>query len=202
MFLPPDPLEIHRTGFIRRRCRNPRCGSQLKCETDRPRDAFCCRACFEQHYRTVCLVCDRPMRQKGGRRRQFCCKRCQSEFHRLPERFSTRWRGAATPLPDAGRNALTSAHSTGLKSRTKSDRAWRITAGPAAGLDPVNLAIPLDPETAARNRRANAHHWVEATLIGPRDWPIDWVGGGDLARELDGRGSSTSETHHQKREQS
>jgi hypothetical protein len=52
-------------------------------------------------------------------------------------------------------------------------------AGPAADLDPINLAVPLDPETAARNRRANARYWAEAARIGPRDWPIDWIGGGD-----------------------
>ena len=71
-------------------------------------------------------------------------------------------------------------HSTGLKTRTKSDRAWRITAGPVAGLDPINLQGPLDPDTAARTRRANARYWAEATLIGPRDWPINLFGGTDL----------------------
>ena len=54
-----------------------------------------------------------------------------------------------------------------------------------ADLDPINLIIPLDPETAARNRRANARYWSESTLIGPRDWPIDLVGGGDFQRELE-----------------
>jgi hypothetical protein len=57
-------------------------------------------------------------------------------------------------------------------------------AGPAADLDPINLAIPLDPETAARNRRANHRYGAGAALIGPRDWPIDLVGGGDFEREL------------------
>ena len=53
-------------------------------------------------------------------------------------------------------------------------------AGPGAALDPINLAIPLDPDTAARIRRANARHWAEAALIGPCDWPIDLIGGADL----------------------
>jgi hypothetical protein len=142
MYMPPDPLEIHPAGFIRRRCRNPRCGGKLKRATDKPRDAFCCVGCFDQYYRTVCIVCDRPMRQKGRRRREFCCKRCQSKFHRSPERFLSRWKGAATPLPDAGRNAPRSAHLAGLKTGTK-------RGGPLA-------------------------------RIGPRDWPIDLIGGTDL----------------------
>jgi hypothetical protein len=57
-----------------------------------------------------------------------------------------------------------------------------VVAGPAADLDPINLITPLDSETAERNRRANAAHWIEATAIGPRDWPIDPIGGGDFQR--------------------
>lgn len=67
----------------------------------------------------------------------------------------------------------------GLKIDTKRGRPPRIVAGPAADLHPLNF-LPLDPETTARNRRANARYWAEATLIGPRDWPIDVIGGGDF----------------------
>jgi hypothetical protein len=179
MYLPPDPLELHPAGFIRRRCRNPRCGAKLKCETDKPRDAFCCVGCFDQYYRTVCLVCERPMRQKGRRRRQFCRKRCQSEFHRHPERFFARWGGAATTLPDAGRNGPGSAHSTGLKTDTKRDRAWRVVAGPAAGLDPINLAVPLDREAAARSHRANDRAWIDETPSAGASWPTIELGHAD-----------------------
>ena len=56
-------------------------------------------------------------------------------------------------------------------------------AGPGADLDPINLTIPLDPGTAAGIRRVNARYEAEAALIGPRDWPIDWIGGGDHVRE-------------------
>ena len=172
MYLPQDPTEVHPAGFVRRHCRNPRCGTKLKCETDKPRDAFCCAGCFEQYYRTVCLVCGRTMPQRGRRRRQFCRKRCQSEFHRHPEQFSSRFTPPCRGVADAGRNALTSAHSTGLKTGAKPGRAWRVVAGPAAALDPINLTIPLDPETAVRNRRANHRYQTEAARIGPRDWPI------------------------------
>ena len=183
MFMPPDPLEVHPTGFIRRRCRNPRCGSKLKRETDRPRDAFCCAGCFDQYFRTICLVCERPMRPKAAQQR-FCSNRCRSIFRRHPEQFWSRFTPPCTPLADATRKALRSGDSTGLKTRTKRDRPWRITAGPAVGLDPINLQVPLDPETAARIRRTNARYWAESTLIGPGDWPIDLVGGGDLQHEL------------------
>jgi hypothetical protein len=184
MFLPPDPLEVHPAGFIRRRCRNPRCGAKLKYETDRPRDAFCCRACFAQHYRTACFTCDRPMRQKAAQQR-FCSNRCRSTFRRHPEQFSSRFTPPCRGVADATRNALTSAHSTGLKTGAKPGRAWRVVAGPGATLGPANLAIPLHPETVARSRRANHRYQVEATLIGPRDWPINLRRAGDLERGLE-----------------
>jgi hypothetical protein len=53
MYMRPEPLEVHPAGFIRRRCRNPRCSARLKQETDNPRDAFCCVGCFDQSYRTI-----------------------------------------------------------------------------------------------------------------------------------------------------
>ena len=86
MYLPPDPTEVHPAGFIRRRCRNPRCGAKLKCETDRLRDAFCGTGCFEQFCQNVCIVCERPMRQKGRRRRQFCSAASQN-FTVIPSSF-------------------------------------------------------------------------------------------------------------------
>jgi hypothetical protein len=58
-------------------------------------------------------------------------------------------------------------------------------AGPSATLDPVNLNIPFDPETATRNRRANARYWAEAALIGPRDMPINLRHARDLELELE-----------------
>jgi hypothetical protein len=181
MFLPPDPLEIHPAGFIRRRCRNPRCIAKLKRETDRPRDAFCCAGCFEQYFRTICLVCERPMRQKAAQQR-FCSNRCRSTFRRHPEQFWSRFTPPARGVADATRKALGSAHSTGLKTGTKRGRPPRIVAGPGTDLDPINLAI--DAEAFAHVRRLNHRHWAEVTLIGPRDWPINGIGGSDYAHRL------------------
>jgi hypothetical protein len=175
----PHSPEIH-TGFVRRRCRNPRCGVKLTRETDDARRAFCSYSCFAQHYRKLCVVCERPLRSKGRRPQRFCRQKCKSEFHRDPERFLAGWGGAATTLPDAVRNAVRNAHSTGLKINTKRDRPPRILAGPGADLDPINLAI--DTETFAHVRRLNHRHWAEAAQVGPRTWPIDLVGGGDHGR--------------------
>ena len=60
MEIQPQSSEVY-GGFIRRRCRNSRCGGELNRETDNPRNAFCCRGCFDQHYRRCCLVCERPL---------------------------------------------------------------------------------------------------------------------------------------------
>jgi hypothetical protein len=176
MYMPPDPLEVHPAGFIRRRCRNPRCGSKLKRQTDKPRDAFCCSGCFEQHYGKVCLVCERPMRPKAAQQR-FCSNRCRSTFRRHPERFSSCLTPPCRVVADATRKALTSADSTGLKTRTKRDRPWRQIAGPQ--LSPRSFALatlPLDSETAARVRRANEQAAINTTPIAGAGWPIIEIG--------------------------
>jgi YHS domain-containing protein len=83
--------EVHRGHFIRRRCRNPRCGAKLKRETSNLRNAFCCRGCFERHYRKLCLVCERSLRRKAerkaGRPMQFCSSKCKFAFRRHPETY-------------------------------------------------------------------------------------------------------------------
>jgi hypothetical protein len=173
----PHPPQVD-TGFVRRRCRNLRCGAKLKRETNNPRNAFCCYGCVEQYYRNVCLVCERPLRRKGRRPRRFCRQKCKSEFHRDQSLFSDLFRLPATTLPGAVRNGVRSAHSMGLKIGTKRDRPFRIVAGPAANLDPINLAVPFDPETAARVRRANA------TEIPTPTWPVILIGGSDHEHEL------------------
>jgi hypothetical protein len=79
-------------------------------------------------------------------------------------------------VADATRKALTSAHKTGLKIGTKRDRPLRVIAGPVATLDPINLAIPLDPQTAARIRRANEQAGIDTTPIAGAGWPIIEIG--------------------------
>jgi YHS domain-containing protein len=179
----PRHPEIH-TGFVRRRCRNPRCGGKLRQETSNPRNAFCCHGCFEQHYRKLCLVCERPLRRKAerkaGRPTQFCSPKCKFAFRRHPERFLDVW----VNVPAAQRNTPRSAHKSGLKTRAKGRPTWRVVAGPAANLDPINLAVPLSPETVARVRRANARAWVDTTEIATPAWPVILVSGSDHEHEL------------------
>jgi hypothetical protein len=183
MEIQPHLPEVH-TGFIRRRCRNPRCGAKLKRETSNPRNAFCCRGCFERHYRKICLVCERPLRSRTGRPRQFCSPKCKVKFHRARERVLGQWGLPLVTLPGALRKGSRSAHSAGLKTRAKGRPTWRILAGPAVNLDPINLVIPLDPETAARVRRSNERAWVDTTEIATPSWPVILVGGSDREHEL------------------
>jgi hypothetical protein len=173
MEIQPHSPEVYR-GFVRRRCRNPRCGAKLERETSNPRNAFCCRGCFEQHYRKLCLVCERPLRRKAEQQR-FCSSKCKFACRRHPERFLGVWAN----VPAAQRTPPTSARKSGLKTRAKGRPTWRIGAGPAADLHPINLAVPLDPQTAARARRANGLVWIDTTEIVSPSWPVILVGGSD-----------------------
>jgi hypothetical protein len=158
-------------GFVRRRCRNRRCGAKLRQETGNPRDAFCCRGCFELHYRKFCVVCERPLRRKperkAGRPTQFCRPKCKGEFRRHSARLGGKWGAPLPTLRGAARNTPRSARKSGLKTRADARLTWRLVAGPDADLDPVNLAVPLDPDIAARVCRANERAWLE-TRRSPR----------------------------------
>jgi hypothetical protein len=71
-----------------------------------------------------------------------------------------------------------SAHFTGLKSALKSDRPWRQIAGPKLSDREFALAtLPLDQKTADRADRANAKASADAAIIGPKDAPINLLGG-------------------------
>src|SRR6516165_4452994 len=78
-------------------CRNKRCRSRLPEPVENRHRAFCCRSCFEQFYRTRCLVCEKP---KHHQRRQLCghidCKREKARFPHLFE-----W-PSSVPAPIAG----------------------------------------------------------------------------------------------------
>jgi hypothetical protein len=182
MHVRPAHSEVNTSGFVRRRCRNPRCGGKLRAETDNPRNAFCCRGCFEQYYRKLCLVCERPLRRKAEQQR-FCSPKCKFQFRRHQARFLGKWGPPLPTLPGAQRTPPTSARKLGLKTDTKRDRPPRIVAGPAADLHPLNF-LPLDPEVAERNRRTNAAYWIDTTPIPGNGWPIVLIGGSDHEHEL------------------
>jgi hypothetical protein len=80
------------TTELRHRCRNQRCRSKLPEPVENPHRAFCCRGCFEQFYRTRCLVCET---RKHHQRRQLCGHvNCKREKNRFPHVFQ--WGVAAT----------------------------------------------------------------------------------------------------------
>ena len=143
MLYVPQPLPDQ----VRHRCRNPRCAGKLKTPTADPRDAFCCTGCFQGFYRTRCLVCERSFERNTERQRLCGRPKCKREFKRDSARFSgTRYLGSVS-APNTSRNPL----KTGLKTGSKTGRPWRKVAGP--DVHPINLAIPLDADLAARLRR-------------------------------------------------
>ena len=54
----------------RQRCR--KCKSKLPTPTGNDREAFCCRGCYEQHYRKHCRVCEREIKQPARGERVLC----------------------------------------------------------------------------------------------------------------------------------
>jgi hypothetical protein len=124
-FEAPAPAAIG----LRHRCRNPRCGLRLKRPTDNPRRAFCCRVCFSQFYAWRCLVCERDIRcdpltgksRSRSSHRRFCGRAHRAEAARFPEIYP----GWLPPYTKSKANRR-SAHSTGLKSRSKGDRGLVI----------------------------------------------------------------------------
>jgi hypothetical protein len=140
--------------LLRHRCRHLSCGLKLKHgPTDNRLDAFCCQGCFDSHYRSRCLVCERPFTRKTERRQVCDRSKCRHEFQRHRERFSsTRY-----PASVLGHNGSRSADKSGLKIGTFGGRPFRIVAGPT--LNPASLrlaSLPLDPELVARLDRAHA----------------------------------------------
>jgi hypothetical protein len=67
----------------RQYCRNPRCRSKLPAPVANEREAFCCRGCYSNFYRTRCRVCEEPIKQPGRGARVVCKKpKCRSAWQR------------------------------------------------------------------------------------------------------------------------
>ena len=79
-----SPVPTNRSAE-RHYCRNARCRSKLVAPVENLHRAFCCRGCFEQFYRTRCLVCETP---KHHQRRLLCGHiKCRREKSRFPHLF-------------------------------------------------------------------------------------------------------------------
>jgi hypothetical protein len=154
---------------LRHRCRNPRCGGLLKDPTNDRRGAFCCQPCGRAHFATRCIVCEAAI-AKTSRRRVVCWRsKCRHALQRHPEQYRLRVGQnaaktvSATPTAGLGHNAQKNSAKSTLKTGTKSGRAHRIIAGPAA--DPVNFG-----------------NWPELpkprkVLIGRTTTPVNVIGG-------------------------
>ena len=160
---PADPLQL------RHRCRNPRCGGLLKNPTDDRRAAFCCEPCERAHFATRCIVCEAAI-AKASRRRAVCWRsKCRHALQRHPEKYRLRVGQnaaktiSATPTAGLGHNAQENSAKSTLKTGTKSGRAYRIIAGPAA--DPINFRNWPDLPKPRR------------VLIGRTTPPVNVIGG-------------------------
>jgi hypothetical protein len=158
---PPPPQ-------IRTRCRNPRCAGKLKTSTDNSRDAFCCSGCEKQYYDRHCRVCETVISPQKTKPRAVCWRsHCRHEFQRHPEQYF----GARYPSSPVGQISSRSAHSTGLKSDAKSGRGWRVIAGPADDLHPINLHdFPANAAVMRTGRPGS-------TLIKRDSFPVNIIGG-------------------------
>jgi hypothetical protein len=189
--------------LLRHRCRNPRCGSSLRVPAANPRDAFCRRSCERQFYDCRCRVCEALLNRKTKRRAVCWRAKCRYQFKRHPEDFFgslyprevVAHNGARNPAkpgflapvenesypcPPAGPVA----HNEGktplksrLKNSAKSDRGWRVIAGPE--VPEINLRIPLEVPVSKANQ-AFPKFWEQAesrALIQHDTPPVNIVGG-------------------------
>jgi hypothetical protein len=123
-------------------------------------------------------MCGKPLRHKGSdvlvshvkrkrRPRKYCSPKCQ--------RRAAYERKFTTPATSHQDSSL-----IGGKNRENSMAfeapVWRVIAGPQLSPTALRLAtLPLDPATEARVRSARV--WDEAAIVGPKDVPINLIGG-------------------------
>jgi hypothetical protein len=78
------PLQTKGTNVtidtVRHYCRNPRCRSKLPDPVENSREAFCCKGCYRQFYRSRCLMCERTMDRKTGNQRLCARRKCKNAF--------------------------------------------------------------------------------------------------------------------------
>jgi hypothetical protein len=174
-------------------CRNPRCRAKLAEPVETDRQAFCSPRCHAGFYRSHCLVCDDEL-PPGPANRKTCQRtRCRNEYRRRPDLFGVF--AAAEPPPYPSAKTVERPPKTPMKSRgilppeTGRAPAWVVVAGPPLSPTAFRLAtLPLDPETAARVKRANdparirrETAWGRAKqpeqIFGPDTPPLNVVGG-------------------------
>jgi hypothetical protein len=161
----PDPPQV------RTRCRNPRCGETLKIPAANPRDAFCSARCETAYFAVRCRVCTNLFTPKT-RRRTVCARdKCRYAFKRHPEQFSLRCERASYPSSPIAHNAQESSTNSRPKTATESGRGWRVVAGPAADLHPINLRPHSADSAAMRTGRPGPILFTRTTP------PLNIIGG-------------------------
>jgi hypothetical protein len=157
---------------LRSRCRSTRCRCKLEAPTDNPRRAFCCRTCFEVHYRTRCVVCESPIRRKREDQRTCVDYRCKRELRRFPEAYGWPEKPGGTHPTSAVKSASETLDSCGSKPASKQ------IAGPP--LSPRSLELATVGAAPAKSA-AEAVATVPVDLLGAR---YRWPGAGHLDRDL------------------
>jgi hypothetical protein len=91
----------------RKRCR--KCRGKLPAPTDIPQYAFCTRFCFDQHYRSRCVVCETPFRRRSPTQATCGHHKCRLDLRKYPQTY--RWSKNAvlvseTPVSSASKPAI------------------------------------------------------------------------------------------------
>lgn len=148
---------------VRHRCRNPRCKAWLGEPVEHTRDAFCCASCEVGFYRTHCRAREKWFGEtKRSSRRELCGRRqCRNQFRSFRGQFFSVWYPSATGASKPEKSSTQSTAKTG----TKSDLGFTVGAD-------------YDRKVLRENFRKNAEFWAAATIIGPKDPPVNILGNG------------------------
>lgn len=152
---------------LRHRCRHPRCRSKLPSPVTNPREAFCCRGCYESFYLHRCRVCECSIEQPKRGQRVICKKaRCRNAF-RDKSAF-----GCYAVSSDAGSISKAPINAEALRSievgqgsSKPAAEHWtgtwavlRVVAGPSITSSQYHCAIVGAGDAITENDRANAAH--------------------------------------------
>jgi hypothetical protein len=168
------------TIALRHQCR--KCRTKLAEPTDNPRRAFCCRGCFNSHYRSHCVVCEEPIRRKTEWQKTCISRECKAEVRRFPAAYTWPEKPERPcPTSDASKAPL-EAHFTGVKSALnapseRSLREWRWEAD--ADYDEHRL-YNRDGKLVARLWGVG-DHWY---LLHPKTTPLQSAVGLEAAKRL------------------
>ena len=158
---------------LRHRCRNRQCRSRLKEATDNPRRAFCTRFCFDQHYRTRCVVCETQFRRRSSTQATCGHHKCRLDLRKYPQTY--RWsknavRVSETPISSASKPAIAATGDSvrfgihGHRPLHARLRDWWWSDEPAND----RSLYDQDGLTVARIVRVSAHWELRSPLAWPR----------------------------------